>query len=89
MQEACARTGQNGVRIKPDETEITTTSNDPGDPEVGELEPDESPIAAEKAHVAVPEHRHPGKSQSNGLSERAAQQPVDHIQVIKSALETR
>ena len=85
MQEACARTGRNGVRIKAGEIETDTSSNDPGDLDVGELGPDESPIAVEKAHVAVPEHSHPGESQSDGLWERAVQQLVDHIRVMKSA----
>ena len=38
--------------------------------------------------MAVPEHSHPGESQSNGLAERAIREVVDHIRVLKLALET-
>ena len=33
----------------------------------------------DKARVAVPEHSHPGESQSNGLSERSMRELVDEI----------
>ena len=88
IQEACAHTGRNGVRVEPDEVEIDTTSDDRGDLGVGELGPDESPIAVEKAHVAVSEHSHPDKSQPARPSDKAIQQLVDRIRDIKSALET-
>jgi hypothetical protein len=33
----------------------------------------------ERAHIAVPEHSHPGESQSNGLAERAIREVIDEV----------
>ena len=51
---------------------------------------DESPDPmVERAHIAVPEHSHPGESQSNGLAERAIREVVDEIRTLKMSLERR
>ena len=51
---------------------------------------EEAPEATvEKAHVAVPEHSHPGESQSNGLAERAMQEVIDQIRTLKLSTELR
>ena len=51
---------------------------------------DESPDpTVERAHIAVPEHSHPGESQSNGLAERAIREVVDEIRTLKMSLERR
>ena len=39
--------------------------------------------------LAVPEHSHPGESQSNGLAERAIRSIEDQVRVLKAALEAR
>ena len=41
------------------------------------------------ADIAVPEHSHPGESQSNGTAERSVQMIEDMVRTIKSALEDR
>ena len=43
----------------------------------------------ERAQVAVPEHSHPGESQSNGLAKRAIREVVDEIRTLKMSLERR
>ena len=43
----------------------------------------------ERAHVAVPEHSHPGESQSNGLAERTMREVTDDIRTLKLSLELR
>ena len=51
---------------------------------------DEAPeIEVEKSLVAVPEHSHPGESQSNGLAERTMREVIDEIRTLKLSLETR
>jgi len=51
---------------------------------------DEAPEPdVEKAHVAVPEHSHPGESQSNGLAERAIREVMDEVRTLKMSLELR
>ena len=51
---------------------------------------DEAPEPeVERAQVAVPEHSHPGESQSNGLAERAIREVVDEIRTLKMSLERR
>ena len=47
----------------------------------------EAPL--DRALVAIPEHSHPGESQSNGLSEKAIQEIVDHIRTLKMSTEGR
>lgn len=85
MQEACAMAGRKGVHVKSDiEPEIALED---GDSKTSELQDDEHPRAVEHSNVAVPEHSHPGESQSNGLAERAVQELVDHVRVLKLALE--
>ena len=56
IQQACAMAGRNGVLLKGDE------STD-GEPSIV------AETKIDRALVAVPEHSHPGESQSNGLSE--------------------
>ena len=41
----------------------------------------------ERAHVAVPEHSHPGESQSNGLAESAMKELIDQVRTLKMSLE--
>ena len=43
----------------------------------------------ERAHVAVPEHSHPGESQSNGLAESAMKELIDQVRTLKMSLEYR
>ena len=51
---------------------------------------DEAPEPdVEKAHVAVPEHSHPGESQSNGMAERAIREVMDEVRTLKMSLEQR
>jgi hypothetical protein len=51
---------------------------------------EEAPEAeVEKAHIAVPEHSHPGESQSNGLAERAMREVIDQIRTLKMSTEQR
>ena len=51
---------------------------------------DESPEPdVAEAQVAVPEHSHPGESQSNGLAESAIKELVDHVRTLKMSLEHR
>ena len=51
---------------------------------------DEAPEPeVERAHIAVPEHSHPGESQSNGLAERTIREVVDEIRTLKASLEMR
>ena len=52
-------------------------------------EDEETKDGVELARVAVPEHSHPGESQSNGLAEKAVRKVTDHIRTMKLALETR
>ena len=85
IQEACALSGRNGVQEKNVDEEVIL---DEGDSSTGELQSDLHPRQVERSHVAVPEHSHPGESQSNGIAERAIQDLVDHVRVLKLALET-
>ena len=51
---------------------------------------DESPDPeVEKAHVAVPEHSHPGESQSNGLAESSMKELIDQVRTLKMSTEAR
>ena len=51
---------------------------------------DESPEPdGQRAQVAVPEHSHPGESQSNGLAESAAKELVDQVRTLKMSLELK
>ena len=51
---------------------------------------DESPEPdTVEAQVAVPEHSHPGESQSNGLAEAAMKELVDEVRTLKMSLEYR
>ena len=86
IQEACALSSRNGVLEKNVDDEATL---DEGDSPTGELQKYMHPRQVERSHVAVPEHSHPGESQSNGIAERAIQDLVDHIRVMKLALETK
>ena len=43
----------------------------------------------DKARVAVPEHSHPGESQSNGLSERSMRELIDEVRTLKMSTEQR
>ena len=43
----------------------------------------------DKARVAVPEHSHPGESQSNGLSERSVRELIDEVRTLKMSTEQR
>ena len=76
IQEACAMAGRKGVHVKSDDEAEAILDN--GDSKNGEIQVDEHPRAVERAHVAVPEHRHPEESQSNGLAEKAVQGLVNH-----------
>ena len=42
-----------------------------------------------EAQVAVPEHSHPGESQSNGLVERAVRSVKDQVRTLRPALQKR
>ena len=84
IQEACAMAGRKGVHVKGDDESVVL---DAGDSQTGELQPEEHPRAVDQSAVAVPEHSHPGESQTNGLAERAVQELVDHVRVFKLALE--
>lgn len=46
-------------------------------------------VAIDKSLIAVPEHSHPGESQSNGLAERSFQELVGQLRTLKLSLETR
>ena len=86
IQEACGLAGRNGVHVKNDEDAQAILGDK--DSETGEVQDDQHPHAVDRSHVAVPEHSHPGESQSNGLAERAVQDLVNHVRVLKLALET-
>ena len=43
----------------------------------------------DRARVAVPEHSHPGESQSNGLSERSVRALTDEVRTLKMSTEQR
>ena len=43
----------------------------------------------DRAMVAVPEHSHPGESQSNGLSERSMRELIDEVRTLKMSTEQR
>ena len=43
----------------------------------------------DKARVAVPEHSHPGESQSNGLAESAMKELIDEVRTLKMSTEQR
>ena len=43
----------------------------------------------ERARIAVPEHSHPGESQSNGLAESSMKELIDEVRTLKMSLETR
>ena len=84
FHEACIMSGRNGVLEKGEEdSEVILEA---GEIKVGEIKKDQHPRALERAHVAVPEHSHPGESQSNGSAERAVHYLVDHVKVLKMAL---
>ena len=85
IQDACAMAGRKGVHVKGDNVEDVLED---GDSATGEIQEDVHPRAVDSAHVAVPEHSHPGESQSNGIAERAVQDLVNHVRVLKLALET-
>ena len=82
LQEACAMAGRKGVHVKTDDEEVVL---DDGDSKTGELQSGEHPGAVERAQLAVPENSHPGESQSNGIDERAVQDLVKHVRVLKLA----
>ena len=85
IQDACAMAGRKGVHVKSDdEAEAQLES---GDMQAGEIKEDEYPRSVAQSNVAVPEHSHPGESQSNGRAERAVQDLVNHVRVLKLALE--
>ena len=86
IQEACSIAGRHGVHVKSDEEGDVALQ--PGDSQTGELREEEHPRSIDHSHVAVPEHSHPGESQSNGLAEKAVQDLVNHVRVLKLALET-
>ena len=43
----------------------------------------------ERARIAVPEHSHPGESQSNGLAESSIKELVDEVRTLKMSTEFR
>ena len=86
IQEACALAGRKGVLVK--STDDADAVLDAADSPTGELKEEDHPKAVDRTHIAVPEHSHPGESQTNGLAERAIREVVDHIRVLKLALET-
>ena len=86
IQEACTMSGRHGVQETTAEDEDVVL--EAGDSVTGEVQEDQHPHRVERSNVAVPEHSHPGESQSNGLAERAIREVVDHIRVLKLALET-
>ena len=78
IQQACAMAGRNGVHVKTLEDDEAEYSDTP-----------DSTVPIDRAMVAVPEHNHPGESQSNGLSERSIQEVVGQIRTIKMSTESR
>ena len=51
---------------------------------------DEAPDPeVERAQVAVPEHSHPGESQSNGLAESSMKELIDEVRTLKMSTEHR
>ena len=58
IQEACAMEDQNGVHVKSDDE--AEAALDDGDSNTGETQEDTQPRAGDRAHIAVPEHNHPG-----------------------------
>ena len=86
IREACAMAGRKGVHVAGDDEVVVELEG--GDLQAGEIQPDVHPRAVEESHVAVPEHSHPGESQSNGLAERAVQDLVNHVRVLKLSLES-
>ena len=57
--------------------------------QVHAVEDEAAEVDVERAHIAVPEHSHPGESQSNGRAERAIREVVDEIRTLKLSLERR
>ena len=43
----------------------------------------------DRARVAIPEHSHPGESQSNGLAERTVRELIDQVRTLKMSIEQR
>ena len=88
LEEACARAGRRGVKVQSDEpTELPDIAE--GDLESGEPKEEDNPMATESVHVGVPEHSHPGESQSNGKAERAVGVFEDQLRTYKAAYEAR
>ena len=86
IRDARTMAGRNGAKITVDESPAELEE---GDLEVGELQADRSELEIDRSLVAVPEHSHPGESQSNGLAERTIQEVVDQARTLKLALESR
>ena len=86
IREACSLAGRNGVHVQADEAPSDLAD---GDLEVGEPQTVLNEVAIDKSLIAVPEHSHPGESQSNGLAERSIQELVGQLRTLKLSLETR
>ena len=87
LEEACARAGRRGVKVT---TEEPTDLDDlPMESEGVEILPDQppNPMAIDATQVAVPEHSHPGESQSNGKAENAIRTVEDQVRTLKATFE--
>ena len=86
IEEACARAGRRGIKVTSEED--VAVEDLPDEVEVPEP-PAINPLAIDSSQVAVPEHSHPGESQSNGRAERAVQAVEDQVRTLKAAFELR
>ena len=103
FQEACRASGREGTNVTPSglkangdfegtytfdfsSSDVPSAENSPrdwrGDPVEDNAKPD-------PAVIGVPEHSHPGESQSNGAAEAAVKTVVAHARTLKAALESR
>lgn len=94
FQEACRLSGRKGedVTPAPKDKDASSTSST----QTFEMQPGDIPAAEEEqappavklpAVIGVPEHSHPGESQSNGFAEAAAKNVVSQARTLKAALE--
>ena len=87
VEDACAAAGREAHVVSSDHPVPLPEAIEAEDVAGVELVKDPEPLAGQPAHLAVPEHSHPGESKSNGLAERAVQTFEDQFRTFNAALE--